>query len=183
MAGVVLEQITKTFDSTEAVRNIDLEIAEGEFVVLVGPSGCGKSTTLRMVAGLEEITSGRILIDDRVVNDVPPKDRNIAMVFQNYALYPHMPRMIERPLVGRCGKKKSTGEPPANDGRCPANRPWHLYATGVSIAVWNHLASHDTFADATLRVPPHLVFAYGAVGRLYRDRRLRVFLPSSGPRR
>ncbi|MDP6351210.1 MAG: sn-glycerol-3-phosphate ABC transporter ATP-binding protein UgpC [Alphaproteobacteria bacterium] len=90
MAGVVLEQISKTFDSTEAVRGIDLEISEGEFVVLVGPSGCGKSTTLRMVAGLEEITAGRILIGDQVVNDVPPKDRNIAMVFQNYALYPHM---------------------------------------------------------------------------------------------
>ena len=74
----------------KAVDGVSLEIADGEFVVLVVPSGCGKSTTLRMVAGLEEITSGTIRIGDRVVNDVAPKDRDIAMVFQNYALYPHM---------------------------------------------------------------------------------------------
>jgi multiple sugar transport system ATP-binding protein len=69
---------------------VDLEVADGEFVVLVGPSGCGKSTTLRMVAGLESITAGKLSIDNRVVNDVPPKNRDIAMVFQSYALYPHM---------------------------------------------------------------------------------------------
>ena len=90
MAQVTLRNIVKKYDETLAVRGIDLDITDKEFVVLVGPSGCGKSTTLRMIAGLEEITGGEILIGGDVVNDVPPKDRNIAMVFQNYALYPHM---------------------------------------------------------------------------------------------
>jgi len=90
MAEVVLRNLVKRFGEVEAVRGIDVEIAEGEFVVLVGPSGCGKSTTLRMIAGLEEVTAGEVLIGGDVVNDVPPKDRDIAMVFQNYALYPHM---------------------------------------------------------------------------------------------
>ncbi len=90
MASVSLTNLHKSFDRTEAVRGINLEIADNEFVVLVGPSGCGKSTTLRMIAGLEEITEGDIRIGGGLVNDVPPKDRNIAMVFQNYALYPHM---------------------------------------------------------------------------------------------
>ena len=90
MAQVTLRNVTKTYDETPAVRGIDLEISDKEFVVLVGPSGCGKSTTLRMIAGLEDITGGEILIGGELVNDVPPKDRDIAMVFQNYALYPHM---------------------------------------------------------------------------------------------
>jgi multiple sugar transport system ATP-binding protein len=90
MAEVKLRKIVKKYDEVEAVRGIDLDIADHEFVVLVGPSGCGKSTTLRMIAGLEDITGGEILIGGDVVNDVPPKDRDIAMVFQNYALYPHM---------------------------------------------------------------------------------------------
>jgi multiple sugar transport system ATP-binding protein len=90
MAQVALRKIVKMFDKTPAVQGIDLDIADREFIVLVGPSGCGKSTTLRMVAGLEEATSGEIFIGDQLVNDVPPKDRDIAMVFQNYALYPHM---------------------------------------------------------------------------------------------
>src|ERR1700727_1486197 len=90
MAKVALRNVVKTFDKTPAVRGIDLAIADREFIVLVGPSGCGKSTTLRMIAGLEEATSGEIFIGDQLVNDVPPKDRDIAMVFQNYALYPHM---------------------------------------------------------------------------------------------
>ena len=90
MAGIVLKDLVKVFDSTEAVRGIDLDIPHNEFIVLVGPSGCGKSTTLRMIAGLEEVTRGEIFIGERMVNDVPPKDRDIAMVFQNYALYPHM---------------------------------------------------------------------------------------------
>src|SRR6266545_4294426 len=90
MADVALRNIVKRFDEVEAVRNISLNIPDNEFVVLVGPSGCGKSTTLRMIAGLEEITDGEIMIGGDVVNDVPPKDRDIAMVFQNYALYPHM---------------------------------------------------------------------------------------------
>ncbi|HKD56278.1 MAG TPA: ATP-binding cassette domain-containing protein, partial [Hyphomicrobiaceae bacterium] len=90
MAEVKLRKIVKRYDEVEAVRGIDLDIADHEFVVLVGPSGCGKSTTLRMIAGLEDITDGEISIAGDVVNDVPPKDRDIAMVFQNYALYPHM---------------------------------------------------------------------------------------------
>ena len=90
MADVTLTNLHKRFDRTEAVSGIDLEIKNNEFVVLVGPSGCGKSTTLRMIAGLEEVTEGEILIGGELVNDVPPKDRDIAMVFQNYALYPHM---------------------------------------------------------------------------------------------
>jgi multiple sugar transport system ATP-binding protein len=90
MAEVRLRKVVKTFDRVEAVRGIDLDINDHEFVVLVGPSGCGKSTTLRMIAGLEDITSGDIMIGGDIVNDVPPKDRDIAMVFQNYALYPHM---------------------------------------------------------------------------------------------
>src|SRR5918994_2637799 len=90
MADVTLRKIVKRYDEVEAVRGIDLDIANHEFVVLVGPSGCGKSTTLRMVAGLEEVSSGEISIEGKVVNDIPPRDRDIAMVFQNYALYPHM---------------------------------------------------------------------------------------------
>jgi len=91
MAEVVLEGVTKVYPGgVAAVKNLDLEIKDRELVVLVGPSGCGKSTTLRMIAGLEEVTEGKIRIGDRMVNDVPPRDRDIAMVFQNYALYPHM---------------------------------------------------------------------------------------------
>src|SRR6476620_2494936 len=90
MAQVTLRKLVKTYDDTPAVRGIDLDIPDKEFVVLVGPSGCGKSTTLRMIAGLEDISGGEVLIGNEVVNDMPPKDRNIAMVFQNYALYPHM---------------------------------------------------------------------------------------------
>lgn len=91
MAEVNLEHVYKIYDNGyRAVNDFNLRIAHGEFLVLVGPSGCGKSTTLRMVAGLEEISKGKIFIGDRVVNDVPPKSRDIAMVFQNYALYPHM---------------------------------------------------------------------------------------------
>ena len=90
MAQVILENVVKRFGKTEVVHGVDLTIADTEFLVLVGPSGCGKSTLLRMVAGLEEISEGRILIDGKVVNDVAPKDRGCAMVFQNYALYPHM---------------------------------------------------------------------------------------------
>src|SRR6266540_1806774 len=91
MAQIVLDDVWKVYpDGTEAVRDLDLDIKDGEFMVLVGPSGCGKSTLLRMIAGLEEISEGEIVIGGRVVNGVPPKERDIAMVFQNYALYPHM---------------------------------------------------------------------------------------------
>src|SRR5215472_1134410 len=90
MASVRIRGLHKRFGSVHAVRGIDLDIPDGEFTVLVGPSGCGKTTLLRMIAGLEEITGGEILIGDRVVNRMLPKERDIAMVFQNYALYPHM---------------------------------------------------------------------------------------------
>src|SRR6195256_4760235 len=91
MAQVHLRGVKKTYDNKVAViHGIDMEIADGEFIVIVGPSGCGKSTLLRMVAGLERITGGEVAIGDRVVNELEPKDRDIAMVFQNYALYPHM---------------------------------------------------------------------------------------------
>ena len=92
MASISFRNVTKIYDGakTPVVPNLDLEIADKEFVILVGPSGCGKSTTLRMIAGLESISSGELYIGDRLVNKVPPKDRDIAMVFQNYALYPHM---------------------------------------------------------------------------------------------
>ncbi|MBM3709576.1 MAG: ABC transporter ATP-binding protein, partial [Actinobacteria bacterium] len=90
MAKVLLKDLTKKFDEVVAVNSMNSVIEDREFVVLVGPSGCGKTTTLRMIAGLEEATTGEIYIGDRLVNNVPPKDRDIAMVFQNYALYPHM---------------------------------------------------------------------------------------------
>ena len=90
MAQVVIRNLNKKFDQTHVVKDVNVEIRDKEFVVLVGPSGCGKTTTLRMVAGLESVTSGDILIGDKIVNALPPMDRDIAMVFQNYALYPHM---------------------------------------------------------------------------------------------
>ncbi|POF32113.1 ABC transporter ATP-binding protein [Roseibium marinum] len=90
MANLALRNLTKAYGKTEVLHGINLDIQDGEFIVFVGPSGCGKSTTLRMIAGLEEITSGQIIIDERVVNNLEPKERDIAMVFQNYAIYPHM---------------------------------------------------------------------------------------------
>jgi multiple sugar transport system ATP-binding protein len=120
MAEIALEHLTKIYpDGTRAVTSLDLEIDDGELVVFVGPSGCGKTTALRMIAGLEEITEGTVRIGDEVVNDLPPKDRDIAMIFQNYALYPHMtafdnmafglklrkvPREQRRTLVGRAAR-------------------------------------------------------------------------------
>lgn len=90
MAEVRLVNVVKRFGNVIAVDNVNIDVKDGEFLVLLGPSGCGKTTTLRIIAGLEEVTSGEVYIGDRLVNDVPPKDRDIAMVFQNYALYPHM---------------------------------------------------------------------------------------------
>ena len=91
MAAIELEKLTKVYaDGTRAVHELDLDIADGEFVVFVGPSGCGKTSALRMIAGLEEITDGVVLVGGEVVNDLPPKARDMAMIFQNYALYPHM---------------------------------------------------------------------------------------------
>src|SRR3954449_5321791 len=91
MAGIDLQQVTKRYpDGTEGVKTLNLGIRDGEFMILVGPSGCGKSTALRMIAGLEDISEGDLVIGGDRVNDLPPRDRDIAMVFQNYALYPHM---------------------------------------------------------------------------------------------
>src|SRR5271170_2624078 len=91
MSSVSLEKVTKVYSNGyEAVNGLDLEIDDGEFMVVVGPSGCGKTTVLRMIAGLEDITSGTVNFGERVMNDVPPKDRDVAMVFQSYALYPQM---------------------------------------------------------------------------------------------
>src|SRR3954454_4632393 len=112
MAKVLIRNLNKMYDEVHAVKNVNLEIGDREFVVLVGPSGCGKTTTLRMVAGLEDITSGEVSIDGKVVNNLAPMDRDIAMVFQNYALYPHMTvydnmafglrmRKFERPEIER----------------------------------------------------------------------------------
>src|SRR5690349_14096062 len=90
MTGLVLKDIRKSYGAVDVIHGIDLDIKQGEFIVFVGPSGCGKSTLLRMIAGLEEITAGDMMIDGERVNDVPPSKRGIAMVFQSYALYPHM---------------------------------------------------------------------------------------------
>ena len=112
MARVLLEGVWKRFGNVEAVKNINMEIRDHEFMVFVGPSGCGKTTTLRMIAGLEEVSEGKIYIGDKLVNDVPPKERNIAMVFQSYALYPHM-TVYDNMAFGlklRGTKKKSIDE-------------------------------------------------------------------------
>ncbi|MDB5537796.1 MAG: sugar transporter ATP-binding protein, partial [Devosia sp.] len=90
MASVTIADVRKAYGTAQVLHGINIDVADGEFVTLVGPSGCGKSTLLRMIAGLEDITSGEISIGDQTVNELPPKARDIAMVFQNYALYPHM---------------------------------------------------------------------------------------------
>ncbi|MDR3472109.1 MAG: sn-glycerol-3-phosphate ABC transporter ATP-binding protein UgpC [Devosia sp.] len=108
MAQLTLKKVVKTYGDVPAVRSIDLEVADNEFVVLVGPSGCGKSTTLRMIAGLEHISGGEILIGDRVVNRLGPGQRDIAMVFQNYALYPHM---NVRENIGFCLEQQKMKKP------------------------------------------------------------------------
>src|SRR6185295_9550016 len=97
MASVTIQSVKKNFGETAILHGVDIDIADGSFTVLVGPSGCGKSTLLRMIAGLEEITAGEIRIGPRRVNELPPKERDIAMVFQNYALYPHM--TVERNMA------------------------------------------------------------------------------------
>uniref|UniRef100_UPI000E0D47B0 ABC transporter ATP-binding protein n=1 Tax=Microvirga calopogonii TaxID=2078013 RepID=UPI000E0D47B0 len=90
MAGVEIRNVKKAYGAAQVIHGVSIDIQDGEFVILVGPSGCGKSTLLRMIAGLESVSGGELRIGPKVVNDVPPKERDIAMVFQNYALYPHM---------------------------------------------------------------------------------------------
>ncbi|MFA5448962.1 MAG: ATP-binding cassette domain-containing protein, partial [Clostridia bacterium] len=110
MAGLKLVNVSKVYDNKVlAVKDFNMEIEDKEFIVFVGPSGCGKSTTLRMIAGLEDITAGDIYIDDRLVNNVEPKDRDIAMVFQSYALYPHM-TVYGNMAFGLKMRKKSKAE-------------------------------------------------------------------------
>ena len=130
MATLTLDDLKKSYGEREVVHGVSCAVADGELVVVVGPSGCGKSTLLRMVAGLEDITSGAVAIDGRVVNGVEPKDRDIAMVFQNYALYPHMScfdNMAYGLRMRRHGAsdqikarvdKRAAGDPPAR--RAPA---------------------------------------------------------------
>jgi multiple sugar transport system ATP-binding protein len=111
VAEISLQDISKVYpDGTRAVSDIDLDIGDGEFMVFVGPSGCGKTTALRMVAGLEEISRGTIRIGDRVVNGVPPKDRDVAMVFQSYALYPHL-SVFDNMAFGLKLQKRPKDEP------------------------------------------------------------------------
>ena len=123
MAEIVLDRVSKVFDDGfEAVKEMNLDIEDGEFMILVGPSGCGKSTALRMIAGLEDISSGELKIGGEVVNDRSPKDRDIAMVFQNYALYPHMTRAREHGLraeagQGRQGRDRQEGRGGGRDAR------------------------------------------------------------------
>jgi multiple sugar transport system ATP-binding protein len=113
MASVTYDHVYKRFGDVNAVADLCIEVADKEFLVFVGPSGCGKSTSLRMLAGLEEITEGNIYIGDRLVNDVPPKDRDIAMVFQSYALYPHMTVYDNMPSASNCAKSPSKKLTPA----------------------------------------------------------------------
>ena len=146
MAEVSVRKLNKKFDITHVVKDVDLQIRDKEFMVFVGPSGCGKTTTLRMIAGLEAITSGEIRIDDTVVNEVPPMDRDIAMVFQNYALYPHMSvagnmafglkmRKFEKPR-----SKSASSAPPtswASASCCTASR---ASSRAASASAWRSAA-------------------------------------------
>ena len=112
MASVGIRDVRKSFGTTPILHGVSVDIQDGEFVILVGPSGCGKSTLLRMIAGLENISGGEIRIGERIVNDVPPKERDIAMVFQNYALYPHMTVRDNMAF-----SPEARGRSPSRDGR------------------------------------------------------------------
>ncbi len=120
MASVTIRDIHKKFGESHILRGVSVDIADGEFVILVGPSGCGKSTLLRTIAGLETVTSGEIRIGERVVNDVSPKDRDIAMVFQSYALYPHM-TIFENMAFALSLRKAPQGGDPAACRTCGAD--------------------------------------------------------------
>ena len=113
MAPVLIRDVRKSFGTTQILHGVSIDIADGEFVILVGPSGCGKSTLLRLIAGLEDISGGDISIGNTVVNDMPPKDRDIAMVFQNYALYPHMTVEENMGFSLSCGARREVKSMPA----------------------------------------------------------------------
>ena len=123
MASVAIRDVRKAFGATAVIHGVDVGIADGEFVVLVGPSGCGKSTLLRMIAGLENITAGEIRIGDRVVNNVPPKERDVAMVFQNYALYPHMTVADNMALLAEAARRAEGRDRHARQARRRHPRP------------------------------------------------------------
>ncbi len=123
MASVGIRDVRKAFGATEVIHGVSIDIEDGEFVVLVGPSGCGKSTLLRMIAGLENITGGEIKIGERVVNDLPPKERDIAMVFQNYALYPHMTVADNMALLAEAAQRPARGDRSARQARGRNPRP------------------------------------------------------------
>ena len=145
MASVAIRDVRKAFGAIEVIHGVDVSIGDGEFVVLVGPSGCGKSTLLRMIAGLENITAGEIRIGERVVNNLPPKERDVAMVFQNYALYPHMTvaanmgfsMQAARRAEARDRRRGSIAPPKSSDSRptstvFPASSP----AASASASPW-----------------------------------------------
>ena len=149
MAEVSVRKVVKEYEGgVQAVKGIDLDIADHEFVVLVGPSGCGKSTTLRMIAGLEEISGGEIWIDGDVVNDVPPRDRDIAMVFQNYALYPHMSVFDNMAFGLKLRKFPKDGNQAA--GRRGRSHPRHRSLAGpkaTGTVGWSAAAGGDGAGD------------------------------------
>ena len=127
MAGIQFDDVTKRYDDGfEAVKHMNLEIPDGEFMILVGPSGCGKSTALRMIAGLEDITDGELRIGETVVNDKAPKDRDIAMVFQNYALYPHMTVRDNMGFALKIAGDQGVDQPEGRGGRAHPGPDGHL---------------------------------------------------------
>ena len=134
MSEVRFDEVTKRFGDVAAVRDFTLDVEDGEFLAVVGPSGCGKSTTLRMIAGLEEITSGQITIGDRVVNDIAPKDRDIAMVFQSYALYPHM-SVADNMAFGLKLRRRPKDEIRRRVDLTPENRTRHRVRESVQVRV------------------------------------------------
>ena len=146
MARIVIEGVTKVFSGgVVAVNNVTIEVADGEFLVLVGPSGCGKTTLLRIVAGLEEVTDGEVAIGDTLVTDMPPRDRDVAMVFQNYALYPHMTvaeNLVDRPAAAapaqgpRCVTASSTSPTSSASTRCSSAGRRNSRAASASGSRW-----------------------------------------------
>ena len=144
MARIVIEGVTKVFrGGVVAVNDVTIEVGDGEFLVLVGPSGCGKTTLLRIVAGLEEVTDGEVMIGDALVTDMPPRDRDVAMVFQNYALYPHM-------TVGEnLGDRAAPATPAEGGGRATASPRWRTSSGSTSCSSASRRSSRAASASAS----------------------------------